>query len=178
MNRRRLLPALVAFAVLAACGVEAAPRTKIADPEGSRAPPNQMELLEARLPVATLSGSFGSVRGERGSWCWKGKHTDGARMAACADYTFIDPKEMVDARSGERLTIAFNRQDDPQHVEARAFDRPSGRGDPLDVPAANPSSVELDREPGTHWLYVSSSWDEGDGWSGGDVSYFFKIRVS
>jgi hypothetical protein len=178
MKRGRLLPALAVVSIVVACGVEeAGPMSKTEDPVVSRPPANQMELLEERLPIATLSGSHGSITGEQGSWCWKAKHDDGALMAACADTFFLDPEDALEARPGEELTLSFDRDDDPERLPIHIHGWAGGHGKPLDVAVANPTSFKARPVPGAYWVHVGSWWSDGPGHLGGDVFSYVKIRV-
>ncbi|MGH2760435.1 MAG: hypothetical protein ACRDKJ_12860 [Actinomycetota bacterium] len=164
----RLAAAALLFAVLATgCGVEGGTAQDARPSVPASAPPSPRPRREP--PVAELRATDGRVLGERGSSCW-----NFTRGGLCSDTDFLDPSFELPVRATEKVSLSYDRKDDPVSLQIQAYMNPDARtpSDFLDVPSENPAQFSADFGPGAYWLVVHSAWPEGD------VAHYFRITVS
>lgn len=162
--------------------VELAPTTLVVAPTTTvpptttttevRLPPVDLQPDPSRPPRAALRSHAGEVEAGQGSSCWSQPPApDGTRQMLCAD-TFAYPESdaTLPVRKGERLTLRFATDEQPNELLASVQDSDDGEGTPIAVAAANPTTFVLDVPPGPHRLFFSANWASGSGTWGVKVS--------
>jgi hypothetical protein len=116
-------------------------------------------------PVATLSGSGGSVRLTSFDYCWR--EIVGELTKCIISARALDPPVQLVVRAGETLTLRFDTTLVPREVVLNR----ENQGAPRVLTPTNPTTFAADLPVGIYFIGFSTKWNQGD------VSYNLRIEV-
>jgi len=118
-------------------------------------------------PGAVLSTPSTEIAADRGSFCWRDPVTDSTGCVALTPAPGYKPPILV-VTQGEVVTVRFTA---PVAMSPQEVALVRG-GDPVALPAANPTSFRVDLSPGVYeQVGLATRWLQGE------VPYAFRLDV-
>lgn len=125
-----------------------------------------------KLPLMKISYGRKIYDGVEGSYCWTEKIQGDMETKVCKDKGLIDPPNIIPVVSGDTLTVTIDAYEKPTKLNASIFKESVVEAySHISLTPALTTTFPANFPSGTYIINISGFW------SGGSVSYTFKIEV-